>query len=201
MRRYDNYGDEKRPRQSGYGDLGADLLNGSIDDDSDDETIAYHGDFKKAHEESSTPSLSGFPAVPIMAPKPGYAAPVSALAMPEAAATPVGQQRTQQMAYGQHPQQARQNPGGALPDRGAYSATPVPSTPHPLQAPMTPITPAFARPPKKQEEGNVKFEVIGQREEVPLARRGQKGDDFWRRFSMVVKEEQGGRKNTRYAIF
>ncbi|KAI5119195.1 hypothetical protein M0805_004450 [Coniferiporia weirii] len=193
---YDNYISDKQTRQSGYGDLGADLLNGDMDDDSDDETIAYHGDIKKGSEEKlpATPALNKFNNVPIVAPKPGYAAPVSALSMPEPAATPVGQQRSVQMDQ----QDGR---GGAPLSilRGAYSATPVPSAPHPLQPPMTPITPAFARPPKKSEESGVKFEsssiMRGQGEEVPLARRGQRGDEFWRRFSMVVKED-GGRKST-----
>lgn len=200
---YDHYIDEKNPRQSGYGDLGADLLNGELDDDSDDETIAYHGDIKKDFSEEKLPpppSLNNFPAIPIMAPKPGYAAPVSALTMPEPVASPIGQQRSHQQQMPQ-PQMRQQQKFGAaplsIPERSPYAASPVPSTPHPLQPPMTPITPAFARPPKS--EGGVKFDaesiIRGQREEVPLARRGQKGDDFWRRFSMVVREE-GGRKNT-----
>lgn len=186
--RYDNYVSDEKHRKSGYGDLGADLLNGDMDDDSDDETIAYHGDIKKGSEEKlpPPPSANSFPSVPIMAPKPGYAAPVSALTMPEPSAMPMGQQRSQQMV----PQQDV--------NRSVYSGTPVPQAPHPLQPPMTPITPAFARPPKK-EDGSVKFDndtiMRGQKEEVPLARRGQKGDDFWRRFSMVVKEE-GNRKST-----
>lgn len=185
---YENYTADEKHRQSGYGDLGSDLLNGDMDDDSDDDTIAYHGDIKKGSEEKlpPPPSASSFPSIPIMAPKPGYAAPVSALTMPEPSATPMGQQRSQQMI-------PQQNSSGKM-----FSSTPVPQAPHPLQPPMTPITPAFARPPKLEESG-VKFDnetiMRGQREEVPLARRGQKGDDFWRRFSMVVKEE-GNRKST-----
>lgn len=128
-----------------------------------------------------------------MAPKPGYAAPVSALTMPEPAATPVGQQRAQQM-----PSQMRQQPSAVAPI-SILQAPSVPSTPHPLQPPMTPITPAFARPPQSanNDKGGVKFEpeaiMRAQKEDLPLARRGQKGDDFWRRFSMVVKEEGSGK--------
>ncbi|KAL5524465.1 hypothetical protein ACEPAF_9605 [Sanghuangporus sanghuang] len=196
---YDNYLNDKHDanhaRQSGYGDIGAGLLNGDVDDDSDDETIAYHGDIRKdSNEKISLPSsLNKFPSVPIMAPKPGYAAPVSALTMPEPAATPVGHQRAQQMSP-----QMRQQPPGVAPI-SILQASSVPSTPHPLQPPMTPITPAFARPPTRQNESGVKFESESmmrcQKEDLPLARRGQKGDDFWRRFSMVVREE-GSRKSS-----
>ncbi|THH05529.1 hypothetical protein EW145_g4728 [Phellinidium pouzarii] len=196
---YDNYIDEKQARQSGYGDLGVDLLNGDMDDDSDDETIAYHGDIKKGSEEKleSPATFNKFPGVTIVAPKPGYAAPVGGLTMPEPVATPIGQQRIGQND-GRGPAPLN------IPNRGAYSGTPVPSTPHPLQPPMTPITPAFARPPKKFEASSVKFEsssiMRGQGEEVPLSKRGQRGDEFWRRFSMVVKEDSG-RKSTRSASF
>jgi len=193
---YDNYIDEKQTRQSGYGDLGADLLNGGVDDESDDETLAYHGDLKRGSDEHLMPSpaMNKFPSVPIMAPKPGYAAPVSALSLPEPAASPVGQERgSPQMA------QMQFHASFPIPARG-YMGTPVPSTPHPLQPPMTPITPAFARPPKKVEEPSIKFEsnsiMRGQAEETPLARRGQRGDDFWRRFSMVVKEDSGRKSSS-----
>lgn len=136
------------------------------------------------------PSLTpGSGNVGIVAPKPGYAAPVSGITLPEPAATPYGQPRHQ----GQPQMQQR---GGA-----PLSSPSMPNSPHPLQPPSTPITPAFARPPKPAD---VKFEsdtiMRGGNEDIPLGRRGQKGDEFWRRFSMVVKEE-GGRKNTRFAIF
>lgn len=83
-----------------------------------------------------------------------------------------------------------------------YTSSPtsssVPSTPHPLEEPITPITPAFLRPSKPFD--NVKFasELIirGNSEDHLLPRRGDKGDDFWRRFSMVAKEEGGGRESS-----
>jgi hypothetical protein len=83
------------------------------------------------------------------------------------------------------------------------SASPAPSTPHPLHPSVTPITPAFIRPSKSpalrnEDAINVKFvegEAIprkpimrGNSEETLLPGRGEKGDDFWRRFSMVAKE-------------
>ncbi|KAF9523417.1 hypothetical protein CPB83DRAFT_690915 [Crepidotus variabilis] len=91
------------------------------------------------------------------------------------------------------------------------------STPHPLLPPMTPIRPAFISPSKspspdeksaeksKEEEpsngatASVKFRpslpnsrkiMRGNTEETLLPSRGQKGDDFWRRFSIVAKDPQ-----------
>lgn len=108
----------------------------------------------------------------IAAPRPGYAAPIAALnlARPEASAIIPG--RT----------------SDASPP--AYSS-PSPTTPHPLNPPMTPIQPAFARPPKTT---NISFAdskpiMRSNTEETLLPKRGEKGDDFWRRFSIVAKEE------------
>lgn len=90
----------------------------------------------------------------------------------------------------------------AGPGRGPGSPAPSihSSTPHPLQPPVTPITPAFIRPaPKSPAPINVSFEegvatprkpiMRGNSEETLLPSRGEKGDDFWRRFSMVAKED------------
>lgn len=70
----------------------------------------------------------------------------------------------------------------------------APMSPHPLQPPKTPITPAFARPRLRTEASDVKFspDVIlrGNKEETLLSRSTPKGAEFWRRFSVVVKEEQ-----------
>lgn len=170
-------------------------MNGDLEDDSDDETIAIHGDLKRSPSDEKLPppppfdsrmhnNNTGTSPLTIAAPRPGYAAPVSALTMPEPAATPVGQPRVQT-------QMQQRGPAPFSP-----SVHSMPNSPHPLQPPSTPITPAFARPPKPAE---VKFEsdsiIRGQGEDVPLGRRGNKRDDFWRRFSMVIHEE-GGRKNT-----
>ncbi|KAF8574875.1 hypothetical protein K439DRAFT_1665296 [Ramaria rubella] len=73
-------------------------------------------------------------------------------------------------------------------------------TPQPLPPPQTPIMPVFARP--RKEANAVKFEkseiLRGNSEETLLPRgAGGKGDDFWRRFSMVAKEEaKGGSKKS-----
>jgi hypothetical protein len=84
---------------------------------------------------------------------------------------------------------------GPPPRPYASSPTPssVPSTPHPLEEPITPITPAFLRPSKTSKlTDNVQFAsepiMRGGSEDHLLPRRGDKGDDFWRRFSMVAKE-------------
>ena len=71
---------------------------------------------------------------------------------------------------------------------------------------MTPITPVFARPAKAADDREVKFAtgqpiLRGNKEETLLPRRGERGDDFWRRFSMVVREESQKKntEKTRYA--
>lgn len=113
--------------------------------------------------------------IPLAAPRPGYAAPVAALnlARPSPVATP----------------------DGRMLDMGTPIPIGVPNTPHPLQAPLTPIAPVFARPSVAPCPKDVKFEeqkpliMRGDKEETLLPKRGEKGDDFWRRFSVVVKEE------------
>jgi hypothetical protein len=60
---------------------------------------------------------------------------------------------------------------------------------------MTPIIPAFARPPRSPGlSESVTFAATepimrGNSEDALIPKRGEKGDDFWRRFSMVAKEE------------
>ncbi len=109
--------------------------------------------------------------VPLLAPKPGYAAPIAALSMPQPS-----------RGFGAAPQPppvARARPPPVA----------VPSAPHPLPPTMTPILPVFARPTEPAQNIEVKWgpEPIlrGNTEEKLLPR----GDDFWRRFSMVAREE------------
>ena len=111
--------------------------------------------------------------IPLVAPRPGYATNISALTLnyPSPAATPV-------------------RGHGDMFDRGSPAIT-VPKTPHPLQPPITPIAPVFARPKKTL---SVKFApdqpiMRGEKEETLLPTRGERGDQFWRRFSMVAKVE------------
>jgi len=54
---------------------------------------------------------------------------------------------------------------------------------------MTPITPVFARPRHQDIAFDEKPIMRGAGEGTSIPVRGEKGDDFWRRFSMVVKEE------------
>lgn len=80
------------------------------------------------------------------------------------------------------------------PQRQRSSPSPtVPSTPHPLEAPMTPIQPAFLRPSKSPAPRDIKFEkepiMRGNSEDNLIPKRGERGDEFWRRFSMVAKDD------------
>ncbi|KAF9013180.1 hypothetical protein BDQ17DRAFT_1386796 [Cyathus striatus] len=183
---YNNYMDEKPPapgssapnRQSGVGALGMGLLNMDDSDDSDDESPAVNKQAQLAaalNNKASSGAKSHSPQ-PIAAPRPGYAAPIAALnlARPEAAATrlppPAPLQIPTPVSYNSDPF----DPSSPAHSRNPFS-TPSPSTsPHPLQPPMTPITPVPI--------------MRGNTEETLLPKRGEKGDDFWRRFSMVAKE-------------
>ncbi|OCH91918.1 hypothetical protein OBBRIDRAFT_487742 [Obba rivulosa] len=162
-------------------------------------------DDASAHSHTSGPgpakSLNPFDdflpqrSIPLAAPRPGYAAPVAALnlARPSAVASPEGRMLA---SPGPEMSQAYPKPLTLVSQQNARVPPPqpisIPSTPHPLQPPMTPIAPVFARPAKA--DGAVKFAddtpiLRGDKEETLLPRRGQRGDDFWRRFSMVAKEE------------
>ena len=145
---------------------------------------------------------------PIAAPRPGYAAPIATLnlARPEPSAAPVGRMP--------NPNPHVQSPFESQP-RSPYSmpASPAPSSPHPLHPSMTPITPAFIRPSKSPapRTASVKFSegqaiprkpiMRGNSEETLLPGRGEKGDDFWRRFSMVAKEGNGRSPKERWVWF
>lgn len=75
------------------------------------------------------------------------------------------------------------------------SPSPSPSfIPHPLNAPSTPITPVFARPSfQEPRDKKVEFKdasiMRGNSEETLIPRGTAKGEEFWRRFSFVAKEE------------
>lgn len=173
---YDSYFDSK-DRNSGVDAVGLGFLNGDVDDDSDDEG---HDEKKPSSKHAAlaaatavnrraSPTLTPPPQYNIAAPKPGYAAPIAALNL------------------------ARPEP--AADGRPTYNS-PSPmsvSTPHPLDPPLSPITPAFARP--RPPKSDVKFSfpeksiMRGDTEETLLPKRGERGDDFWRRFSMVAKQE------------
>jgi len=149
-----------------------------------------------AHGKHAAPAAAVQPVpqqapVPLLAPKPGYAAPIAALSMPDAAQFPPGI----------NPPLARSDQHGAprMPPAVVRARHPpvapitVPSTPHPLPPTMTPILPVFARPAQPAQSNEVKWGpepiIRGNSEEKLIPRRGEKGDDFWRRFSMVAREE------------
>lgn len=120
------------------------------------------------------PQMTQTGPIPLAAPRPGYATNISALTLnhPSPVATPVGRLH------------------GEMYDRGSPAVI-VPQTPHPLQPPVTPIAPVFARPKKT---ASIKFApeqpiMRGEKEETLLPKRGEDGDQFWRRFSMVAKVE------------
>lgn len=142
-------------------------------------------------------------AIPLAAPRPGYPAPVANLKI--SSPSPSGSPLIQPLEpphMGQVPQALRavrpQADTGTprIPPPIYQTAVPrlsVPSTPHPLQPPMTPITPVFARPSKSPAAPDVKFSdpiMRGGSEDNLLPKRGERGDDFWRRFSIVAKEEK-----------
>lgn len=214
--RYDNYLDKKR--HSGTGALGMGFLNGSMDDDDDDDDEDYRKPVPAAESRQAGPLPSkhaalaaatasvgnrkGSPSPPpqyIASPRPGYVAPIGTLnkmSRPEPAAAPARQQQPLQINVNPNPPQGH-NPF-VLP-HNAISSSSVPSTPHPLQPPMTPITPVFIRPAKGVD---IKFRdekpiMRGNSEGVTLPKRGERGDDFWRRFSVIAKDEN--RKSSRYA--
>ena len=120
------------------------------------------------------PQMTQTRPIPLAAPRPGYATNISALTLnhPSPVVTPVGPFH-----------------GGVF-DRGSPTVA-VPQTPHPLQPPVTPIAPVFALPKKTSA---VKFLpeqpiIRGEKEETLLPKRGEHGDQFWRRFSMTAKVE------------
>ncbi|KAJ7600874.1 hypothetical protein C8J56DRAFT_847539 [Mycena floridula] len=193
---YDSYFDAGTNRQSGMDAVGLGFLTGDMDD-SDDEDSSNHGSKqaealpdKHAALAAATGVRKASPTPPpqyIAAPRPGYAAPIAALnlAKPDQTAVPNGRP----LNHEQH----QQNIG---PNYSSPSPISVSGTPHPLEAPVTPITPAFARP--RPPKGDVHFSdktpiLRGNSEEKLIPKRGDAGDDFWRRFSMVAKEE--GMKN------
>ncbi|KAG6330375.1 hypothetical protein ID866_8712 [Astraeus odoratus] len=186
-------------RHSGFGAVGLGFLNGSMDDEDEDAKPPQSRAMPGAAISKQAPA-----SIPLAAPRPGYPAPVAALKIPSSSPDP--------SPRAQPPQQMSQVPQAlrvARPqfDTGAPRMPPpiyqtpsiptpvVPSTPHPLQPPMTPITPVFVRPSKSPAPvTDVKFaaEVImrGNSEDNLLPKRGERGDHFWRRFSIVAKEEK-----------
>lgn len=185
-------------RQSGFGAVGLGFLNGSIDDDDDDARPTQ----RSRPPPALTVAIPRQPAsLPLAAPRPGYPAPVAALKMPPST-SPESSRHPQMSQVSQVSAVTRRQPDTGAPrmpppiyQTPAFPRPIVPSTPHPLQPPMTPITPVFVRPSKSPApQTDIKFanDVIirGNSEDNLLPKRGERGDHFWRRFSMVAKEEK-----------
>jgi hypothetical protein len=197
---YDSYLNDDSNRNSGINALGIGFMNVCMDDDDDDnEDTKVSLPVKKSSDKPppAPPPVASHPqspaVIPLAAPRPGYAAPVAALnnlAHPDPVAVSPRRLQGPPMTINVPPAKSF-IPNHASPTRSLVS---VPSTPHPLQPPMTPILPAFARPPKSPApRETVKFAASepimrGNSEDVLIPKRGEKGDDFWRRFSMVAKE-------------
>lgn len=165
------------------------MMSGDMDEEEDDPFHDRHRSIVLEQHQHQKP-------IPLAAPKPGYAAPVSALRIatpttPSPAASPIGRQ----------PSPSHPRPLMLVNSLNSPTSPRMPSpglsmpstTPHPLPPTMTPIQPVFARPSKNADARDVKFAtqpiLRGEKEETLLPRRGERGDDFWRRFSMVVKQE------------
>ncbi|KAH7914280.1 hypothetical protein BJ138DRAFT_1170744 [Hygrophoropsis aurantiaca] len=197
---YDQYLDDDTNRRSGFGAVGLGFMTG--DSDEEDNMARQTTDDKHAALVAATFPQTPQP-IPLAAPRPGYPAPIAALDLPRPSPTSTPEDRQPPPQMAQVPQALRiHHPPaemGAPRMPAAVYAPPsprpsVPSTPHPLQPPMTPITPVFVRPTKSPAPRNVNFcsDTImrGGSEDNLIPKRGEKGDDFWRRFSMVAKEEK-----------
>ncbi|KAG1906515.1 uncharacterized protein F5891DRAFT_1101054 [Suillus fuscotomentosus] len=204
---YDQYldGEVSSNRQSGFGAVGLGFMTGDLSDDEDEEVLMHKPPMVT---ESKHGAMNASP-IPLAAPRPGYPAPISALNIPSPAATPEMRQTVQHPPVHQPPQpmpnalKVNHPPADIdiqplrmpVPIYETPSPRPsVPNTPHPLQPPMTPITPVFARPAKLPAPRNIQYAgdtiIRGGSEDNLVPRRGQKGDDFWRRFSIVAKDEK-----------
>ncbi|KAI9465451.1 hypothetical protein BJY52DRAFT_1244095 [Lactarius psammicola] len=152
--------DDPNARTSAYNHYDG-YLNNGYDDSSD----GAHG--KHAALAATVQPVPQQAPVPLLAPKPGYAAPIAALSMPQSL-------DTAQFPPGINPPLARSDQHGA---------------------PRMPPAAVRARipPPTQTQSNEVKWGpepiIRGNSEEKLIPRRGEKGDDFWRRFSMIAKEE------------
>jgi hypothetical protein len=194
---YDDYFQDQRV--SGHGGVGMGMMAGGMDDsdDEDDRRAAPRG----------KPS-------PIQAPPPAARGekPMQKPSQQQQRSPPNMQQQQQgppAPGYSEHPntRQATRGPPQDLrvqipipqpihAPAPAFMAPPSPSpsmlTPHPLDHPTTPITPVFARPSMDASRGEVKFQepiLRGGSEDRLIPREGPHKDDFWRRFSMVAKDD------------
>lgn len=204
---YDQYLDhgDTANRQSGFGAVGLGFMNGDLSEDEDEDVLMHKPPMAT---ESKHGGATNAASIPLAAPRPGYPAPISGLNVPSPAATPEMRHITQPPPV-QPPQPMPSalkvnrppadinihQPRMPVPIYETPSPRPsVPSAPHPLQPPMTPITPVFARPAKSPAPKDIQFTgdtiIRGGSEDNLIGKRGEKGDDFWRRFSIVARDEK-----------
>ncbi|KAG2065308.1 hypothetical protein BDR04DRAFT_1108648 [Suillus decipiens] len=204
---YDQYLDheDSSNRQSGFGAVGLGFMNGELSDGEDEDILMHKPPMATESKHDRTMNASP---IPLAAPRPGYPAAISALNVPSPTATPEMRQVVQPPVH-QPPQPMPSalkvnrpptdmnihQPRMPVPIYETPSPRPsVPSTPHPLQPPITPITPVFARPAKSPAPKDMQYTgdtiIRGGSEDNLMPRRGQNRDDFWRRFSMVAKDEK-----------
>ena len=144
------------------------------------EGSASAGGMARPQQQQSIPAALQSGSRPIAAPAPAHSRPPQVAFM--------------QGPHPGMPQRSPNNPSNPY-FTGVLPGSPVSATrtPQPLPPPQSPIMPVFVRP--RTESNSVKFEekggiLRGNSEETLLPRGvGGKGDDFWRRFSMVAKEE------------
>ena len=180
------------------------LLNMDSDDDDNDDDDNDDDKYTHLSKASLSPTskhetlavATSPPPQYIASPRPGYVTPITALnlARPEPAAFP--QDRKQPLPDpNENPfQPMARNPFHTTPYHPMQSPAPSMTEPHPLQPPITPITPVFARPAAVAFQDTAvprprKPIMRGDKEGTLLPSRGERGDDFWRRFSMVVKDK------------
>jgi len=200
--------DQPPNRNSG---IGAAFLSGDIEDDDDESDYSQHSPRQIIPRKNSLPS---HPAAGRQQQQPQQSQKPSPLRvdtdrriqnpLQNSRSPPQQQQVYPDRSLNQPPREAESNQYAQpipRPPRAAFipeSPSPVqtsPLAPHPLQAPKIPIAPVFASPsPSSLRRPGVKFSdsaiMRGNSEETLVARNTPKGAEFWRRFSVVVKEEQ-----------
>lgn len=197
LRPHDNNFDDPSNRYSGVGAVGMGFLTGDIDDDDDEDEDLYP---KTSHHPPGLTPM-GRPGPAVVSPsydvppvKPGAAKIPTALRSMVQTKPPAPIQVS--FANQTQPRTKMRAPPPAVLHLPQVKAppTPGPMSPHPLQPPKTPIMPAFARPRNNTDTTDVKFAsdaiLRGNKEETLLPRNTPKGAEFWRRFSVVVKEDE-----------
>ncbi|KIL59061.1 hypothetical protein M378DRAFT_193902 [Amanita muscaria Koide BX008] len=211
-------------RNSGIGAVGAGLLTMDDDDEeeSDNETsestsnpkLASPPASKNAALAAATGVMASLKAqnqyqMNIASPRPGYAAPIAVLNNIPSPEPVAPSPRDRRPASGNLPNPFTRpslenpfDPPKPSTIRAQYAAIPpspspasLPPSPHPLRPPMTPITPVFARPAKATGLTFEEKPQVPRTERTALPTRGEKGDDFWKRFSMVAREPSAAKES------